>query len=83
MSVYLKVDGVTVASADAYTPGGADAEDEYNMLSLNTIQDLAVGQAVTIEAYMTTNAYFTATSANINIHFTGQALMLSEPTTNN
>ena len=73
-SVYLKVDGTTVASSDWYSPGGVDADDEYNMLTLNTIQDLVAGQVVTIEAYMTTNASFSATGANINVHFTGQAL---------
>ena len=64
-SVYLKVDGTPVASSAWYSPGGVDADDEYNMLTINTIQDLVAGQVVTIEAYMTTNASFSATGADI------------------
>ena len=82
-SVRLIVDGTPVASSAWYSPGGVDADDEYNMLTINTIQDLVAGQVVTIEAYMTTNAYFSATGADITMHFTGQALMLSDPMTTN
>ena len=78
VSVYLNVDGVPVATAEGFTPGSGNSE--FNMLPINTIQDLVAGQVVTIEAYFSTNCYFAAEPDHINIHFTGQALMLSEPT---
>ena len=78
MSVYLNVDGVPVATAEGVTPGPGNSV--FNMLPINTIQDLVAGQVVTIEAYFSTNCYFAAEGDNINIHFTGQALVLSEPT---
>ena len=66
--VYLQVDGTPVASSNWDSPAGVDADYEFNMLPLNTIQDLVAGQVVTIVANMNGASYFGAST----MHFTGQ-----------